>query len=76
MVGILFSLYECRLLFVNVLIYYFSYYFSFDMEKIFNCYVGLFVKGWLEKMILLLSNGIDFNKWDSFWIFFLILKGL
>lgn len=76
MVGILFSLYKCKLLFVNVLIYYFSYYFSFDKEKLLNCYVGLFVKGWLEKMILLLSNGIDFNKWDSFWIFFLILKGL
>lgn len=32
MVGILFSLYKCKLLFVNVLIYYFSYYFSFDKE--------------------------------------------
>lgn len=31
------------------------------MEKIFNCYVGLFVKGWLEKIMLLLSNGIDYN---------------
>lgn len=74
-VGIPLNVYERKLLPMNVLIYYFSYYFSFDKEKLLNCYVGLFVKGWLEKMILLSSNGIDSNKWDSSWISLLISKG-
>lgn len=70
-VGIPLNVYERKLLPMNVLIYYFS----FDKEKLLNCYVGLFVKGWLEKMILLSSNGIDSNKWDSSWISLLISKG-